>query len=276
MTSSPPTTAPPSATSPPTGTPASAPTGTPLTTPSATAPGTPTSTFPPCTPLPAEPIAWWRGEGNADDSIGLAHGTVAGDAGFISGHVGQAFSFDAVEGVATFPGGDDLDVTGDELTLETWIKLEESQVDGQIFTGNIGKNDFPDGQAFVITFESGPIQSGVGPTLPPNQWQFEYVLTNASGNRLHDQATGVVITVDGAFHHVAMTYDGQNVRLFVDGEERYDRDFSGSLLSVPDVPVTIAGGAPFAADEVTIYGVALTTSEIGAIHAAGAGGKCQP
>lgn len=47
---------------------------------------TPTSTFPGL-------ISWWRGDGDAKDSIGLNHGTIIGNVKFAQGKAGQAFSF---------------------------------------------------------------------------------------------------------------------------------------------------------------------------------------
>jgi len=38
-------------------------------------------------------VSWWRGEGDAKDSVGGNHGTLMGDATFAPGKAGQAFSF---------------------------------------------------------------------------------------------------------------------------------------------------------------------------------------
>jgi hypothetical protein len=38
-------------------------------------------------------ISWWRGEGNAKDSIGNNHGTFVGEEKYEKGVAGQAFSF---------------------------------------------------------------------------------------------------------------------------------------------------------------------------------------
>jgi len=47
-----------------------------------------------CTPPPSGMVSWWRGENNANDSIGGNNGTLIGDTAFATGRVGQAFSFD--------------------------------------------------------------------------------------------------------------------------------------------------------------------------------------
>src|SRR5687767_6651010 len=41
-----------------------------------------------------QPISWWKGEGNANDSVGSNHGVACPGSSFAAGVVGQAFSFD--------------------------------------------------------------------------------------------------------------------------------------------------------------------------------------
>ena len=47
---------------------------------------------PPCVPPPAGLVAWFPGEGNANDVLGVSNGTLQGGATFATGKVGQAFS----------------------------------------------------------------------------------------------------------------------------------------------------------------------------------------
>src|SRR4051794_23855015 len=37
---------------------------------------------------------WWKADGNANDFVAANNGSLAGDAGFVTGFSGQAFSFD--------------------------------------------------------------------------------------------------------------------------------------------------------------------------------------
>ena len=46
-----------------------------------------------CTPPPSGLVAWWRGEGNAQDAVGFSDGTLIGDVNFVTGRVGQTFNF---------------------------------------------------------------------------------------------------------------------------------------------------------------------------------------
>lgn len=230
-----------------------------------------------CSPTPSGLVAWYPGDGNGNDISGNNnHGTLQNGATFAAGKAGQAFSLDGMDDLISAPGNGSLNLTGNQVTIEAWIKLENNSTTAQNFTGTIGKNVFPNGQPYLILFESGPIQSNPGNTLPPNQWQFEYILTNTDGTRFHNQSTGVIITVDGLYHHFVMTYDGAAARLYVDGVLRLTQSFSGNLLNAPNVPVTIGGDAAFSADEVTFYNRVLSDAEIAAIFSAGSAGKCQP
>ena len=43
-------------------------------------------------------VAWYKGEGNANDSAGTNNGTLVGDATYAAGKVGQGFSFGGTGG----------------------------------------------------------------------------------------------------------------------------------------------------------------------------------
>lgn len=155
-------------------------------------------------------------------------------------------------------GGGVLNLVHDQLTIEAWVLLERNPDSSQRFTGTIGKNQFPAGQPFVLLFESG---SNVG--LPQDQWLMEYVVTRQDGFRAHNQSTGIRLTVDGRYHHVAMTYDGASVVLYVDGVAKGSFPFSGLLLPVPEVPFVVSAGlVPFSIDGLAVYSRALTPAEI--------------
>jgi hypothetical protein len=229
-----------------------------------------------CVPPPSQMVGWWPGDFDAKDIQGGNTATLQSGALFTTGKVSQAFHLDGVgDSISITDNTGALNITGNQVSIDAWIKLQNNQTTAQKFTAVIGKNVFSSGQPYQIVFESGPIAGNSLHTLPQNQWQLEYILTNAAGTRLHDQTTGIVITVDTVYHHFTMTYDGANVRLYVDGVLRYKRPFTGNLRANPTVPVVIGGGAPFAADEVEIFNRALTQTEIQSIVNADNSGKCK-
>ncbi|MBI3415922.1 MAG: immunoglobulin domain-containing protein, partial [Verrucomicrobia bacterium] len=56
-----------------------------------------------CVPTPTGLIAWWPGDGNANDLAGTNHGTLRNGAGFAPGIVGQAFALDGVDDFVSIP-----------------------------------------------------------------------------------------------------------------------------------------------------------------------------
>jgi hypothetical protein len=82
--------------------------------------------------------------------------------------------------------------------------------------------------------------------------------------------------------HVAGVYDGGAVHVYVNGAEAATPSTATGAI-VPSTNALEIGGDPAnpgrhysgLVDEVTIYGRALSASEIQAMHAAGSGGFCQ-
>ena len=107
-------------------------------------------------------LSWWPGDGDAQDIEGSNHGTLQGGAGFVPGKVGQAFHAGGATGSVTFPGDGSLNITGNQLTIDAWMKLEDNPTPDQTFTGVVGKNAFPEGQPYQIVFEGGPIGGNFG------------------------------------------------------------------------------------------------------------------
>jgi len=224
-----------------------------------------------CTPPPAGLVGWWPLDETsgtiASDLVGTSPGTLIGTT-VVSGKVLNARRF-AIGDRLTADGSGALDISGNQITIDAWIKLEVNPGSTQRFTALVGKAP-PD---ISIVFESG------GHGVPLSQWQFEYLLTNAGGTRVHNQSTGVRVTADGQYHHFAMAYDGTNVRLYVDGALKGTFSFSGNLKSDSTKPVLMFGGSnpvPFSIDEVEIFNRALSAAEIQAIFNVGSAGKCKP
>ncbi len=66
------------------------------------------------------PVSWWPGEGNANDSIGTNPGTITGGVTFAPGIIGQAFSFNGVDAAIQIPSSASLNPT-DSFSIEGWI-----------------------------------------------------------------------------------------------------------------------------------------------------------
>jgi uncharacterized repeat protein (TIGR01451 family) len=67
------------------------------------------------------PSVWYRAEGNADDSVGVNHGTLNGGVSFGLQAVGQGFIFDGLTGYISVPDSPSLQPAS--LTIEGWIEI---------------------------------------------------------------------------------------------------------------------------------------------------------
>ncbi|MCX6278673.1 MAG: hypothetical protein NT004_11315, partial [Bacteroidetes bacterium] len=93
---------------------------------------------PPCAPLPAGLVSWWRGGGNAFDQVGANNGTPVGNSAYGAGRVGQAFVLGGANGDGVTlgnPAGLQLQ----DLTIEAWIKRASAS---QITTGPVDGGNF--------------------------------------------------------------------------------------------------------------------------------------
>jgi Concanavalin A-like lectin/glucanases superfamily len=164
------------------------------------------------------------------------------------------------------------------MTIEGWIKpvftgrpLVDCDVDTVLakFAGSPSL-----GYGFGLAHDPGCIYTGTPAPVPDGTVGFDL---NVSGVRAA-LSRGRVAN-DGRFHHVAATYDGSAMRVYIDGTLQGETQVQGTLMP-SNAPATI-GFEPnqprrSAADidEVTLYNHALSPSEIQAIFAAGSNGKC--
>ena len=215
-----------------------------------------------CVPVPSGIVAWWRGEGNANDSIGANNGTLVGGAGFAPGEAGQAFSFDGTSSYVSIPDSPSVDVLSDRITVEAWIKVNHLTAnpdwEGIVTKGNASWRLLATAGAKTVYFAS-------------------------SGTTPNNDIYGTRNVNDGNWHYVAAVYDGTNLSLYVDGTLDVSKAASGSIWRNSD-PVCIGyiantglpGNYHFDGliDEVSIYSRALSSNEIAAIYSAGSAGKC--
>lgn len=207
-----------------------------------------------CLRPPAGLKGWWPGDGNARDLIGRNDGILGGDATFAAAKVLQGFSFDGA--------GDDFFAAGtavndlQQLTIDAWVKHNS------LPPGRSERYVTLDGEKAVLRYDG---------VAGPAELHF-YMRIN--GELQHIRVDNVLQV--GVFQHVAGSYDGAVMRLYLDGVE------VGSLPVVGTVDPSI--GVEFSSnletldgvlDEVQIFGRALTASEVRAIFEADAAGLCK-
>jgi len=154
------------------------------------------------------PIAWWRGEGNANDSAGTNHGSLINRTTFapsiVPGDSGQSFSFDGNDDEVIIPNSADLIFTNG-VTVAGWLRTSGSAE----FSGLVDK--------FEQTSQATGFQVSMSGNngFPPNQ---AGILRGDIGiGTTYTTAFNPQLINDGQPHHFALTCDGKEAILYVDG-----------------------------------------------------------
>jgi hypothetical protein len=226
-----------------------------------------------CVQPPSGLGAWYPGDGNANDIQGTNNGTLAGSGTtFPVGEVGQAFSFSG-SGYVSVNNSSSLNPTA-AMTVDAWVKTTNSSVEGSLMS----KFQHSNGAASDDSYYLGINGVGSPGTL---RWQLDTPL----GDFILNSPTLNIF--DGQFHHVAATYDGSLMVIYVDGQSVASRSANGAIQTTTtplylgaaiDASVVGATGRFFVGqlDEVDIFNRALTQTEIQSIFNAGSSGKCKP
>jgi hypothetical protein len=228
-----------------------------------------------CEPVPSGLVSWWPADGNARDIAGGNNGTLVNGVTYVTGEVGEAFSFNNGGTQAVdIPYSSSLNITN-QVTIEFWMKADTNNPMNS-FQGLV-TSDY-----YWISIDVGNPNLGVyGVDFAINDKGTFYQTANANGGGAHISA--------GVWHHIAGTYDGTNLQLYVDGQASGNpMPHTGAIspLVLPGEFVSIGSEDGRAScgctgrhfwgliDEASIYSRALSSNEIAAIYNAGSAGKC--
>ena len=203
-------------------------------------------------PLPAGLIAAYgfeEGSGSTTvDNSGRGHtGTISGAAWTSAGHSGKGLQFDGVNDSVMVADAADLDLTLG-ATMEAWVRpttlngwrtvvLKEAV--GDLAYALYSSNDTSRPAALTRLSGTTSLAAGANP-IAPNSWS-----------------------------HLAGTYDGATLRLYVNGTQVSATGATG-LISATASPLMIGGNSVWneffagTIDDVRIYNRALSPAEIGA------------
>jgi len=212
-----------------------------------------------CVAPPPGLVSWWQGEGNANDQTGANPGFLQGGVAFAPGVVGQAFSFDGVNDVVV--AGRCPDLNPATLTLEAWIYMPTLPTATKVLIGK--QLNGPGNASYGLVYRTSP--SRVGFTIT-NTTLADYIVTSTS-------------VVAGAWQHWAGTYDGVNLKLYLNGVLQGSQALGITIAHSNAYPLRIGAwdfGIAFQGliDEVGLFNRALTVSEIASIVSAGSAGMC--
>jgi hypothetical protein len=228
---------------------------------------------PQCVPAPAGLVAWWRGEGNPQDSAGDHHGTAPSGVGYAAGQVGQAFRFAGADQVVRVLASAGLDVgAGEGLTIEGWIKPDYATAIGPLVEWNDPATSRI-GTHFWINVE-----------YPWGSWHSLFANLPDTQGQMHIIDTGTGLLTAGSWHHVAVSYDKSRgvAVLYLDGAAVQTRNLG---VFTPATSYDLWFGRRVSGDaflwsyqglhdEFGLYRRALSAAEVQTICAAGSNGKC--
>ena len=196
-------------------------------------------------------VASWPAEGNANDVSGNSHdGVLHNGATFAPGKVGTAFSLDGVDDNVSVADSPAFSFSN-AMSVAGWINTAAG-IDRYIAT----KHD----DSFYFAVGGG--------SVAPHMLSFW--LNGPSTSWF----TGSTPVDDGQWHHVAATYDGATMSVYVDGNLDGSAPRTGSIQAGTSTVLigarydgTNAGNFPGMIDELAIYDRALSAVEIQALAA---------
>ncbi|HEX6667758.1 MAG TPA: LamG-like jellyroll fold domain-containing protein [Solirubrobacterales bacterium] len=182
----------------------------------------------------------------ADASPAKNNGAVSGAISNAGGKFGRALSFDGVNDKVDVPDANSLDLTTG-MTLEAWVKPTTNAGYRTALMKERGAN-----LLYALYASNG---------VAPNSENF-----TAAENAVNAPAAKALAL--NAWTHIASTYDGTTLRLFVNGEQVATKAATGAMPNTTGA-LRIGGNAPWGEyfsgliDEVRVYNRALTAGEIG-------------
>jgi CSLREA domain-containing protein len=219
-----------------------------------------------CTlPPPTGMVAWYPGDGNADDIQGptFENGGLQGGVTYAAGKVDQAFSFDGVNGKVVVPPNSNLDFT-QALTIDAWVRPTATNEAGVYEIVNKYRALGPADRSYRLFIANKKLG---------------FSSSSCSVNSVGDVAFG-------QWNHVAVTFDdADQCRLYINGQPDASAGATGPIPNVLLQPLTIGafadqdnGDTAFfkgQIDEVELFGTALAATNIAAIYNASFAGKCR-
>src|SRR5215208_76115 len=228
-----------------------------------------------CTSPPSDMISWWTGDGDAKDLFRRNFGFAEGNPTFGDAIIEQGFNLDGIDDRIRIPSSTDLNPSS-QITIEAWIKPLFPNPDDPVGEWSIVSkfNHFsPEGgddDSYYLGLNS----------IRSIRWQVDTGISTVVDNILDVPLPDVIA---GTFHHIAATYDGVTMKVYLDGSLVGEKAatgpihntqtdmFIGATLSSGTLARTFGG----AIDEVGIYRRPLLQEEIKSIFDAGSAGKCK-
>ncbi|MHC4117205.1 MAG: sugar-binding protein [Planctomycetota bacterium] len=201
-------------------------------------------------------VAWWKldetaGRSAADSSGNDNTGKLVGDPKWLpsGGRFGGALQFDGVGDYVDCGRSAELDIAN-EITIAAWVKTNDSG--NSEFNPYITKGDAAYG---LKHHETNNLEF----VIYDQAWHVAHYPVNSSFN--------------GAWHHLVGTYDGEALKLYVDGELKTTTPCAGCFIATNDFNINIARNSEITErlydgviEDVRLYNYALSADDIGALY----------
>lgn len=195
-----------------------------------------------------QPVSNWKADGNPSDSIGTNNGTLVGGTSYASGISGLAFSFDGVDDYFSVSNSTSLDIS-QEITIEAWVypnnhdnnpTILDKSLEGNDRTANyrVWLDPVDDKNSRISFWGGAPFSQSVQAIneIPLGQWSHFGIAANNGTLKFY---------INGVFDSSHdFSFGDINDSEFRIGTDSLGRFFDGKI------------------DEVSIYGVELSESEI--------------
>ena len=202
-------------------------------------------------------ISWFPGDGNAEDVVGPHDGTLVNGAGFATGKVGQAFSFDGIDDEVALAHTSALNFgPTDSFTIAAWLKPSAP-------VPTVGE------EAISLTYVCSP--EVIALEVQPDGKTTFIIRDNNNILTLVESPNSIV---DGQWHYVAGVRDvaSDTVSLYVDGVlvasaqdatiGTFTRPDAGDRIGAAAAPCPVKYNYFGLIDEARIYNRALSPGEI--------------
>ncbi|MHC4703725.1 MAG: LamG domain-containing protein, partial [Planctomycetota bacterium] len=202
-------------------------------------------------PAQAELVGWWRldeGSGTtAFDSSGNGNdATFQGSPAWVEdGKLGKAIKFNGTSDYLAAPDSESLDINGDQVSMAAWVNGEDWPAANHVVRKVA---DTGTGSIYMIRVQPDTVR---------------VYLNTSAGETVID---GTTTLATNEWIHIALTYDGAEARIYVDGQLDVAVDVSGELTQ-SDNELRIGRGEPAGyfmgmIDDVRVYNHALTEDEL--------------
>jgi hypothetical protein len=205
-------------------------------------------------------VAYYRFDGDPMDSGGVGlHGTAMGNTTYETGVSGMCARFEGPDDFVSAPYSAALDTITQELTIAAWIKTSGGeQLNGYVAYRKSTSDPLrPDEAIYALQVNGSATDPEIG---------LDFKIKRDQGPAPGFQGSTFP---SGAWRHVAVTFDGTIVKVYVDGEEALLGGFlfGFDAIETGSSDLLIGRGASglglrAALDELRIYNYALTKTEI--------------